>query len=143
MFLCSIPIIFLSNLPRASPLSPMQTISSSSMFAFISSLMSLPLNNYLYILLFICYFFCFLEFFEFVYVYLLCISAPTLKMDYEIILMKSCSLIIGIPSCFAFLFFDELLSVSLLIRYEVLAETEPDTLPPIDSITLTNSSRFL
>ena len=41
------------------------------------------------------------------------------------------------------LFLDEFDSVSLLIRNEVLAETDPDTLPPIDSITPTSSSRFL
>lgn len=46
-----------------------------------------------------------------------------------IILAKSVSLIIGIPSSFAFLFFPEVDVMSLLIRYVVFLETDPETLP--------------
>ena len=50
--------------------------------------------------------------------------------------------IIGIPSDFAFLFFDEDDNTSLLIRYVVFEETLPATFPPRSSINFFSSSRF-
>lgn len=49
---------------------------------------------------------------------------------------------IGIPSSFAFLFFDELDVTSLLIRYVVFAVTELVALPPRASINACSSLRL-
>jgi len=45
-------------------------------------------------------------------------------------------------AAFAFLFFDELDVVSLLMRYAVLEVTEPDALPPLLSISSWSSLRL-
>ena len=52
-------------------------------------------------------------------------------------------MIICTPNDFAFLFLLEEDSISLLINANVLADTEPDTLPPFDSMTDFNSSLLL
>ena len=57
-------------------------------------------------------------------------------------LIKSSSKITFTPSSFAFLFLPDVLFTSLLIRYVVLADTDPLTLPPFCSITDTNASRL-